>query len=212
MRLGIADHFGLGGRRDRARRPQGGRPAPDRPGRTGVCPAPIHYESSRLDLAATAELVAEVRSSVVRATASAFDDLSAADAVPIGSIFLRALPADFPDDIAVQRRTPYEARADVVMYRTLLAEVARGRGWDVRSYDAKRVEARRPTGWVTGPTRRSAARGRRSGRPGRRTIASHSRRRSWVTERATCRPVAPVSGGVSRDGPRGVPCGAGGGA
>ena len=54
---------------------------------------------------------------------------------------LRAWPADFPDDIAVQRRVPYEARADSVMYRQVLAELARARGWDVHFYDAKDVEA-----------------------------------------------------------------------
>ena len=55
---------------------------------------------------------------------------------------LRAWPLDFPDDIAVQRRVPYEARADSVMYRQVLAELARARGWDVHLYDAKDVEAR----------------------------------------------------------------------
>ena len=39
----------------------------------GVSPAPIHYESRRLDVAATAALVAEVRASVVRATSAADD-------------------------------------------------------------------------------------------------------------------------------------------
>lgn len=33
---------------------------------------------------------------------------------------LRALPANFPGDIAVLRRAPYEARADAVMYRRVL--------------------------------------------------------------------------------------------
>jgi hypothetical protein len=54
---------------------------------------------------------------------------------------LRAWPADFPEDIAVQRRVPHESRADSVMYRQVLAEVAGRRGWDVRLYDAKDVEA-----------------------------------------------------------------------
>ena len=53
---------------------------------------------------------------------------------------LRAWPLDFPDDIAVVRRAPYEARADSVMYREVLAELARARGWDVHLYDAKDVE------------------------------------------------------------------------
>ena len=55
---------------------------------------------------------------------------------------LRAWPSDFPDDIAVQRRAPYEARADSVMYRQVLAELARARGWELHFYDAKDVEAR----------------------------------------------------------------------
>jgi hypothetical protein len=52
---------------------------------------------------------------------------------------LRAWPEDFPADIAVQRRPPYEARADAVMYRRALAELAVARGWEVDLYDAKDV-------------------------------------------------------------------------
>ena len=37
---------------------------------------------------------------------------------------------------------PYEARADSVMYRQVLAELARARGWEVHLFDAKDVEAR----------------------------------------------------------------------
>jgi hypothetical protein len=47
---------------------------------------------------------------------------------------------DFPDDIAVQRRAPYEARADAIMYRQVLSELAHARGWEVHLYDAKAVE------------------------------------------------------------------------
>jgi hypothetical protein len=105
----------------------------------GLSPAPIHYESRRLDLAATAALVATVRASVVRATSAALDELAAALPAPVVSISLRAWPADFPDDIAVQRRAPYEARADAIMYRRVLAELARARDWEVDFYDAKEV-------------------------------------------------------------------------
>ena len=42
-------------------------------------------------------------------------------------------------DIAVQRRAPYEARADAIMYRQELAELAHARGWEVHLYDAKAV-------------------------------------------------------------------------
>jgi len=54
---------------------------------------------------------------------------------------MRVWPPDFPDDIAVQMRVPYEARADAVMYRQILADLASARGWKVHLYDAKRVEA-----------------------------------------------------------------------
>jgi len=107
----------------------------------GVTPAPIHYERARLDVAATAALVAQVRASVARATAVAFDELEAAVPEPIVSIALRAWPLDFPEDIAVQREVPWEARADAVMYRQILSELAHERGWEVHVYNARAVEA-----------------------------------------------------------------------
>jgi hypothetical protein len=107
----------------------------------GVSAAPIHYEGGRLDVAATAALVAAVQASVVRACSAALDDLAGALPAPVVSISLRLWPADFPDDIAVQRRAPHEARADAIMYRRLLAELAGARGWEVHRYDAKHVEA-----------------------------------------------------------------------
>ena len=141
MRVGIADHFGwavavtasadhevVDRRRIELVEP-------------GLSAAPIHYESHRLDVAATAALVAEVRASAVRAIAAALDELTAALPAPVMTISLRTWPPDFPDDIAVQRRAPYEARADAVMYRQVLAEVAHARGWVVHHYVAKHVEA-----------------------------------------------------------------------
>jgi hypothetical protein len=105
----------------------------------GLTAAPIHYESHRLDVEATTALVEKVRASVVRATTEALDELAGALPAPVVSVSLRTWPHDFPDDIAVQRRAPYEARADGIMYRQILAEVAQARGWEVRLYDAKRV-------------------------------------------------------------------------
>jgi hypothetical protein len=142
MRLGIADHFGwavaVTTSADHAvvdrRRIELVEP--------GLTAAPIHYDSARLDVAGTAALVAQVRASAVRATTAAFDELSAALAAPVVSISLRTWPLDFPDDIAVQRRTPYEARADAIMYRQVLSEVAVARGWEVHVYDAKDVVER----------------------------------------------------------------------
>jgi hypothetical protein len=53
---------------------------------------------------------------------------------------LRAWSADFPEDIAVLRRVPYERRADSVMYCQVLADLARERGWLVNLYNSKDVE------------------------------------------------------------------------
>ncbi len=102
--------------------------------------APIHHEGKPLDDAAVAAMVAQVRASAMRATSAALDELAAALPEPIVSMSLRAWPSDFPDDIAVQRRVPYEARADSVMYREVLADLARERGWEVHLFEAKDVE------------------------------------------------------------------------
>lgn len=139
MRVGIADHFGwavavtasadhevVDRRRIELVEP-------------GVTAAPIHYESHRLDVDATTALVAKVRASVVRATSAALDELAHALPAPVVSISLRTWPADFPADIAIQRRPPYEARADAIMYRQVLSELARARGWEVHFYNAKEV-------------------------------------------------------------------------
>ncbi len=117
----------------------------------GLPAAPIHHEggahlmhrsAAPLDDDALAALVADVRASVVRAASSALAELETELPEPIASLSLRAWPADFPEDIAVQRRVPYESRADSVMYRQVLAELAHERGWVVHLYEAKDVEAR----------------------------------------------------------------------
>jgi hypothetical protein len=139
VRLGIADHFGWAV----AVTASAYHEVVDRRRidlvEAGVTAAPIHYESARLDVSETAALVATVRASVVRATTGAFDEIASALPAPIVSISLRSLPAVFPDDIAVQRRSPYEARADAIMYRKVLAELAQARGWQVHFYEAKHV-------------------------------------------------------------------------
>lgn len=94
----------------------------------GVPAAPVHHEGKGLADAAVAELVARVRSSAARATAAALDGLAAAVGEPVVSMSLRAWPPDFPADIAVLRRVPYEARADSVMYRQVLDDLARALG------------------------------------------------------------------------------------
>jgi hypothetical protein len=105
-----------------------------------VAVAPIHSDGKALDDAAAADLVARVRASAARATAASLDEIAAAVPGPIVSISLRAWPPDFPQDIATQRRVPYEARADSVMYRQVLDDAARARGWAVHLYQAKDVE------------------------------------------------------------------------
>jgi hypothetical protein len=106
----------------------------------GVPAAPIHHDGRDLDDAAATALVARVRASAARATAASLDELASAVGQPICSLSLRAWPADFPVDIAVQRRVPYEARADSVMYRQVLAEEAGARGWAIHLFDARTVE------------------------------------------------------------------------
>jgi hypothetical protein len=141
MRLGIAHHFGWAVAvtasadhrvvdRRRIELVQPGLPA-----------APIHHRAGKeLDDAATAALVAQVRASAARAASAALDELATALPEPIESMSLRGWPPDFPTDIAVLRRVPYVSRADSVMYRQVLAELAHARGWVVDFYDARTVE------------------------------------------------------------------------
>ena len=105
----------------------------------GMPPAPIEHDAQQLTIAAATALVANVRASVERATSAALDEIADALAAPVVSISLRAWPPDFPDDVAVQRRPQYYARADAIMYRQALSELAHGRGWQVHLYDAKAV-------------------------------------------------------------------------
>lgn len=82
-------------------------------------------------------LVAKVRASAVACTAAALDALDPS----VVSISLRSWPEDFPTDVATLRRSPYESHADSVMYRQVLADDARRRGWAVHYFDAATVEA-----------------------------------------------------------------------
>jgi hypothetical protein len=107
----------------------------------GMPAAPIEHEARPLGNAAAATMVAEVRASVRRAAAASLDQLAASLPGPVVSVSLRAWPPDFPDDIAVLRRPPYDSRADSVMYCQVLAECADARGWEVHLFDARAVEA-----------------------------------------------------------------------
>lgn len=116
----------------------------------GLPPAPVHHEGGAHPLHQTgepldddelADLVAEVRASAVRLATEALAEIEHLAGQSIRSISLRAWPDDFPTDIAEQRRVPYEASADSVMYRQVLAELGLARGWEVHHYEAKGVEA-----------------------------------------------------------------------
>jgi len=150
MRLGIAHHFGWAvavtatddhvvADRRRIELIEPGLPAAPVHHEGG--PHLLHRQGDPLDDAALAARVAEVRASAARSTSAALDALVAALADPITSVSLRAWPADFPEDVAVQRQVPYESRADSVMYRQVLAEAAGERGWAVHLFEAKTVEA-----------------------------------------------------------------------
>jgi hypothetical protein len=108
----------------------------------GVPPMPVHHGVEDLADDAARELVARVRSSALRATTAALAELADAVPAPETTIWLRTWPVDFPVEMEVLRRSPWEARADAVMYRQVLAEVAAARGWAVRTYEAKGVEER----------------------------------------------------------------------
>jgi hypothetical protein len=148
VRLGIADHFGWAVAvvatadhrvADRRRVELIGPDLPAAPVHHVGGPHLLHRAGAPLDDDALAALVAKVRASVVQASAAALDELADASPEPIVSISLRTWPTDFPTDIAVQRRAPYESRADAIMYRDVLAELAHERGWQVHLF-AKSVE------------------------------------------------------------------------
>lgn len=112
----------------------------------GLPAAPIHHrEGGLLDDEAMEALVARVRAAATEKTTVALDELAAAVPGSIESISLRAWPPDFPTEISVLRRAPFESQADSVMYREVLAGLARERGWEVCMFDAKLVEAQAST-------------------------------------------------------------------
>jgi len=149
MRIGIAHHFGWAVAvaaatdsrvvdRRRIELIDPGLPAA--PIHHGGGPHLLHRSGGPLDDNELTVLVAQVRASVVRTASAALDELGAALPEPITAMAIRAWPADFPTDIALQRRVPYESRADSVMYCQVLADLAQNRGWEVRTYIAKTVE------------------------------------------------------------------------
>jgi hypothetical protein len=149
MRLGVAHHFGwavavtasadhrvMDRRRVELIEPD----MPTAPIHHQGGPHALHAPPELLDDEALDALVADVRASVVRTTSQALDELASSLPEPIVWMSLRGWPSDFPKDIAVKRRVPYESRADSVMYCQVLAELANERGWRVHRYNAKHVE------------------------------------------------------------------------
>ena len=102
----------------------------------GVPPMPVHHPGRARATDEIAAQLERVRESAERATAAALDALPA----NVATLHLRAIPDGFPTDLAALLRPPYEARADAVMYRGILARLAVSRGWRVAFYDAKTVE------------------------------------------------------------------------
>lgn len=146
MRLGIAHHLGWAiavtastdHRVIDRRRIEPGLPAA--PIHHAGGPHLLHRSGAPLDDDGLATLLVEVRASVVRTASTAIDELGTVLTEPMIMIALRAWPTDFPVDIAVQRRVPYEIRADSVMYCKILGDLARQRDWAVHTYDGKTVE------------------------------------------------------------------------
>lgn len=104
-------------------------------------PHALHRPAAPVDDEELASLVARVRASAMRASTVALDELAADVATPILSLSIAAWPPEFPEDVAVQRRVPYESRADSVMYRQVLVDAAERRGWAVHLYEPKSVES-----------------------------------------------------------------------
>ncbi len=106
----------------------------------GVPNMPIHHPGQNRSFDMVEKLVARARDSAERTTAASLDALEAALPGAVKSVHLRAIPSDFPTDITIQLRPPYESRADGIMYRRVIASVAQARGWAVEFSDAKTAE------------------------------------------------------------------------
>jgi hypothetical protein len=150
MRLGIADHLGWavavsastdGTVVDRRRIELVDPGLPAAPVHHKGGPHVMHHGGRPFGDDELAALVTMVRASAVRVGVASLDELATSLPEPITSMSLRAWPEGFPADIATQRRVPYEAQADAIMYRQVLAELGRARGWWIDRYDAKTVEA-----------------------------------------------------------------------
>ena len=145
----------------------------------GVSAAPIHYESHRLDVPATAALVAAARASIARAASAALDEPARPDPLDLAAGVAARLSRRHrrPAPRAVRgagRRDHVPAGARRARARPRLGRARLRRQGGART-------GRRPAGRAGrgGPGR---APRERSGRRGPRTTGSRSPRRSWRPE------------------------------
>ncbi len=103
----------------------------------GLPKLPHHHEAQTLPIGEATALIERVRASAVSCASTALDVLPAG----VGAIAIRKRPA--LSSSLEERIGNYwaQCRADSVMYRDVLAETARARGWTVHEYDAKAVTA-----------------------------------------------------------------------
>ncbi len=100
----------------------------------------MHDANGPLDDLALEALAADVEASARGLAGAAFGALVRDLVEPLTSVSVRAWPDDFPTDIATLRRAPFESRADSVMYRRVIAEVAEATGVAVHVFDARTIE------------------------------------------------------------------------
>jgi hypothetical protein len=107
----------------------------------GVPVMPYHHEAQGLPPQQALALVERVRQSAERCSRACLELLAREASAEIVGIALRECPP-LPETVE-QRLGNYRAQnvADWVMYRQVLAEAARERGWTVSWYDSKRVFA-----------------------------------------------------------------------
>ncbi len=103
----------------------------------GLPKLPHHSEGQTLPIAEGVALVARVRRSAASCAKSALDELPES----VGAIAIRKRPT-LPPTVA-ERITNYRAQcvADTAMYRDVIVEAAKTRGWFVYEYDVRTVFA-----------------------------------------------------------------------
>ena len=148
----------------------------------GLSQAPIHYESRRLDVSATAALVAQVRASVVRATSAALDEIAPRCPGPSARSRCepgrRTSPRTSPSN-AARRTRPGPTPSCIARSWPSSPTLVTGRS---TSTTPRRSSVKRPGRSLGGPTRSCTDHGRCWGHRGRRTTGSRSPRRSSRAE------------------------------